>query len=80
MNMRQLLLAAIFSASAVPASAAITANAITANAITANALNANAITANAPSVAGVATPAAVGAGSVDDVIGVELPGGQIIAK
>jgi hypothetical protein len=83
MKMRELVLIAFLAASAVPASAetvsnAITANAITANAITANAITANAITSNA--VTSNAMSSQAGVGSVDEVLGVELPDGKIIAK
>ena len=50
--------------------ATVTANAITWNAITSNALNANALP----------TVGEIGAGSVDDVLGVELPNGKTITK
>jgi hypothetical protein len=86
MKMRELAILALLAASAVPASAetvgntisanAITANAITSNAITANAMSNNAITSNGLSAAGVHT----GVGSVDDIIGVELPDGQTVTK
>jgi hypothetical protein len=73
MKMRELGLIALLAASAVPASAETVSNAITANAITANAITANAITSNAMS-------SQAGVGSVDEVLGVELPDGKIIAK
>jgi hypothetical protein len=73
MKMRELVLIAFLAASAVPASAETVSNAITANAITANAITANAITSNAMS-------SQAGVGSVDEVLGVELPDGNIIAK
>jgi hypothetical protein len=73
MKMRELVLIAFLAASAVPASAETVSNAITANAITANAITSNAITSNAMS-------SQAGVGSVDEVLGVELPDGNIIAK
>jgi hypothetical protein len=78
MKMRELVLIAFLAASAVPASAETVSNAITANAITANAITANAITSNA--ITSNAMSSQAGVGSVDEVLGVELPDGNIIAK
>jgi hypothetical protein len=78
MKMRELVLIAFLAASAVPASAETVSNAITANAITANAITANAITSNA--ITSNAMSSQAGVGSVDEVLGVELPDGKIIAK
>jgi hypothetical protein len=78
MKMRELVLIAFLAASAVPASAETVSNAITANAITANAITANAITSNA--ITSNAMSSKAGVGSVDEVLGVELPDGKIIAK
>jgi hypothetical protein len=87
-----LLTASAVPASAETVSNAITANAITTNAITANAITANAITTNAitantnasnvnvRSAASAAPVIDVGAGSVNEVIGVELPNGKTITK
>lgn len=59
---------------------AITSNAITSNAITSNALTNNALTNNALTNNAIKPSLRAGAGSVLDVIALQLPGGTVIAK